>query len=51
MPSTSVKHRDFIAEPMGDKAVTELAGIGPQYGAKLVELGFDKVRFIVLPPS
>lgn len=44
MPTTSVKHRDFIGESMGEKKVTALAGIGETYGDKLAAEGFDRVK-------
>lgn len=43
MSSTSQKHREFVGEPMGDKPVTALSGIGNTLGGKLERLGFDRV--------
>lgn len=45
--TTSKKHRQFVSEPMGDKPVTELPGVGPVLAAKLTEAGFDKA-YVVL---
>ncbi|KAH6922806.1 hypothetical protein HPB50_019311 [Hyalomma asiaticum] len=47
MSSTSQKHRNFISEPMGEKDVTELAGIGDVLGQRLKYRGYDKA-YVVL---
>ena len=41
MSSTSQKHQAFISEPLGEKPVTECAGIGKVLGEKLKDNGFE----------
>jgi len=35
-----------VAEPMGEKEVTDLAGIGDVLGKRLAGKGFDRVRAV-----
>ncbi|KAG0423036.1 hypothetical protein HPB47_001184 [Ixodes persulcatus] len=42
MSSTSQKRRNFVSEPMGNKHVTTLPGIGEALGEKLEGKGYDK---------
>lgn len=48
MSSTSQKHKNFVSEPMGEKPVTDLAGIGEVLGRRLEAKGFDKVKYIAI---
>ncbi|CAD7673201.1 unnamed protein product [Nyctereutes procyonoides] len=41
--TTSQKHQDFMAKPMGEKQMGSLAGIGEVLGKNLEERGFDKL--------
>ncbi|XP_067680477.1 barrier-to-autointegration factor-like [Haliotis asinina] len=41
------KHRDFVSEPMGQKPVTDLPGIGRSLGDELREAGFPKARNVL----
>uniref|UniRef100_A0AAY5K5T4 Uncharacterized protein n=1 Tax=Esox lucius TaxID=8010 RepID=A0AAY5K5T4_ESOLU len=38
-PTTSQKHRNFVSEPMGNRSVRDVPGIGPVQGRRLEESG------------
>jgi hypothetical protein len=46
--STTKKFREFMAEPLGDKGIRDVPGIGDVLGAKLSEAGYEKVCFFIL---
>ncbi|XP_053207616.1 barrier-to-autointegration factor-like [Panonychus citri] len=47
MSTTSQKHHSFVSEPMGEKPVTDLAGVGEVLGKRFEDNGFDKA-YVVL---
>jgi hypothetical protein len=46
--STTKKFREFMAEPLGDKGIRDVPGIGDVLGAKLSEAGYEKVRHFII---
>jgi hypothetical protein len=42
--STTKKFREFMAEPLSDKSIRDVPGIGDVLGTKLSEAGYEKVR-------
>lgn len=46
MSSTTKKFREFMAEPIGDKNIQDVPGIGDVLGTKLSEAGYDKVHSV-----
>uniref|UniRef100_A0A4W3GM70 Barrier-to-autointegration factor-like protein n=1 Tax=Callorhinchus milii TaxID=7868 RepID=A0A4W3GM70_CALMI len=47
MTNTSQKHKNFVGEPMKEKSVKELAGIGIVLGGRLEEKGFLKAKDVL----
>ncbi|VDN96010.1 unnamed protein product [Rodentolepis nana] len=39
--STSQKHRNFVSEPIGDKSVMDLPGVGEVIGTRLKKKGYN----------
>ncbi|XP_061600807.1 barrier-to-autointegration factor-like protein [Cololabis saira] len=47
MADTTEEYRDFVAEPMEDKPVTALPGIGEELGKKLRTRGFTRASAVL----
>ncbi|XP_064415764.1 barrier-to-autointegration factor-like [Latimeria chalumnae] len=45
--TTSQKHRAFVLEPMGEKSVETLPGIGKVLGGRLRVNGYDKAYMVL----
>lgn len=48
MVRTSEARRSFVAEPIRDKSVMELVGVGEILGQRLKAVGFDTVYIIII---
>ena len=46
--TTTQKHRSFIGEPMGEKLISDIAGMGAVYSGRLEEKGFIKVLILYI---
>ena len=47
MSSSSQKHRAFVSEPLGNKPVRDVPGIGQKAAGKLQNQGYDKAYQVV----
>jgi predicted flap endonuclease-1-like 5' DNA nuclease len=45
--TTSQKFRDFTGEPLKDKHVSEVPGLGPKLASNLEESGITKVCLLI----
>ncbi|XP_008216412.1 barrier-to-autointegration factor-like [Nasonia vitripennis] len=46
-PTTSQKHRDFTSEPMRNKSVNALPGVGGVLGERLKTSGYSKAKNVL----